>query len=92
MSSSIINLSHLFTKFTLGSINNIICAGINPIDKHKDITPVLNVAEITDTKIYDTETEPTNHNIKSYGGGSNTNKAGLLFEQKACLYSLCKEI
>lgn len=28
----------------------------------------------------------------TYGGGSNTNKSGLQFEQNTCLYSLCKKL
>lgn len=93
MSSSIINLSHLFTKFSLGSKNNsIICANIKSFDKNKDTTSVLNVANMTDKELYDTGTEQLKPDLKTYGGGSNTNKAGLLFEQNTCLYSLCKKI
>ena len=100
MTSSIINLSHLFTKFslapklnpTIGNVNRISPTQDSKIPPHVELRDREFIVESVALQSQCNATAVSDTPLKTYGGGSNTNKAGLLFEQNACLYSLCKEI
>jgi hypothetical protein len=51
----------------------------------------LTVSEPIDNNITITPKDSQQKDKKTYGGGANTNKTGLSFEKKTCLFTLCKE-
>jgi hypothetical protein len=99
--NKIIDLSNIFKDFNINlsssesnaitapaSINKSLKEETNQLTYHctTGITP-NSPSPTLDETLYGIRIQ-----CERYGGGSNTNKSGLLFEQNTCLYSLCKTI
>lgn len=78
MSNKIIDLTNVFKDFKISS-------------KSKLKTQCVVTLITSPLKIDALDQESISNNPLTHGGGENTNKSGLIFEKKTCLYSLCKK-